>query len=533
MRRLGQSKLGSSSEGQLCILRHGSHSPERISHGPDITLRIPDEVLTLIFEHLPTRASYSFFYDSTTRNLTSSLYVCKRWRRCYNPIHYRRLRVAQSIPTIKLSRSLQYQPALGNYTRILDIDYNVHRTVDLLVKIVQHCTLVRRLSLQGGWSEELRPLLEAIAKLAYVENLFFSGNSNGPSLSAIFPQLERRTLKTLALQGYGLGKGEELVTSWSSSQIPFTECTAEKLLPLACQFDGSLTSLTIKDPSCPPEVTRLIMCWPAALISFKCYSLRDLPFGAQYTATAMEKILHLQRQSLKRIDLGIIPRRLDSTGIPDFSNFPSLETLSLSKCNLFTEVESVAVAKLSTPFLHQLSVTFSTDEQHETAYQDFGANEAAWFTNFALYARKSPKLVLKTMFVDFCPGMGCNVDYVPDLDWPWIHLEEAVKLCSGAGITLTYQDPTHTAEQWLIERQSSKICDDHFRGKHAHESGEKTGEALEASVFCQECQREFADRQHEWALPDEEEEEEEEEEGESEGHTSRSESQSVGHREDY
>lgn len=452
-------------------------------------MMIPDELLALVFDHLPPRHSEDYYWPNTHASALSMLLVCRRWHRCYTPFFYRKLNIEKKIRSIKLSKTLEHRPELCDHIRELRFTVNQSKLdINFLTNILQRCSKIRKLSLHGDWSEDMQPLLETVARLEYIDTLSFSGSAAGPSVNAILRQLERPTLKHLRLERFGVGRAEQLDAPWPQNSTAFTGQQAEQLLPRTRHHSGSVTSLTICDPAAPAEVTQLIMNWPASLVSFTCYYLCHSIWALEYTPTIMQKILHTQCESLRHVSLGIVPGApTDPTSIPDFTALQCLETLQLSKYNLFAEDGSTALRKLSAPCLRHLIVNFDTEDQHSTHYSDLTDNHVSWFNNFATLATKSSTLALKTIYIDFRPD-----DYPGDIDegvcWPWVYLDEAAAALSRADITLTYSQPVWSANEWEEHKLKAEIRRAHCRGEHAQRNGDHASGLPGAAVFCDDCE---------------------------------------------
>ncbi|MCJ1316031.1 hypothetical protein MMC15_001351 [Xylographa vitiligo] len=455
-----QSTLGISLDGLLCVLPQRRRTPD----GPDLTATIPDELLSLIFDFLPPAYSRDAYPVKDLANPLSLLFVCRRWQRCYTPILYRELYIKKDRRPKKLLKTLEYQPPLSGYIKTLDINIDSHRiNIDALTSVVQHSCHVRKITLSANMGEELRPLLEAIARLEYLELLRLHCS---PSMYTIAHQLERPSLRHLELWCYGWGIGDKLRASEPEDGVVFTKHHAKSLLPLAHHYTGALTSLAILNPAAPPEVTGFIICWPTALVRFTA-TLSHSFFAHRYTPASMERILLRQRHSLKDITLGALSfsRGQGGSGMLDFSSFHSLETLSMSCYNIFSEAAATTLQKLSAPLLHHLSISFATEEQHDTHFSSFGADEVTWFKNFAS-AANSANTALRTVFVEFDPDSYIYDGIDQNLRWPWAYLDEAAQALAEIGITLTYSPPRWTIEQWEEEKVQAKMRIEHDGGEY-------------------------------------------------------------------
>ncbi|MCJ1437599.1 hypothetical protein MMC27_006986 [Xylographa pallens] len=485
---LRQSKLGISPDGLLCFLPQ----PRRTPAGPDLSSTIPDELLSLILGYLPPTSSRNPYCDEDPTDPLALLLVCRRWHRCYTPVLYRELYIRKIHRPKKLLQTLELRPTFSSYIKALDINIRSRRmNIDVLASIVRHSFLIRKLSLSTDPGEELRPLLEAIARLEYLDSLCFLCS---PSMCTIVHQLERPSLRHLELSWYGWGIGDdEIGASKPPNDIMFTIHQAKRLLPLTYHYTGALTSLTIYNPAVPPKVTESIMCWPTALVSFTAACLYHTSFAYRHTPASMERILGRQRHSLKEISLGIMPfhGNQGEFRMLDFSSFCSLETLSMSCHNLFSsEPEATTLQKLSAPLMHHLRISFASESQDGPYFSSFGAEKATWFKNFAS-AAKSANTALKTIFIEFDPDDDVQYEIDQDHRWPWTYLDEAAQALSESGITMTYSRPLWTSEQWEEEKVQAKIRKAHDKGEHQHQNKEHLQGSSVGEVFCRECQEEL------------------------------------------
>ena len=369
---------------------------------------------------------------------------------------------------------------LSNYIKVLHKGAGL--SADVLTSIIQRSRFVRELTCSTNMCTEVNSLHQAIGKLEYLDTLRLL---SCPSIYTILPHLKQKSLRHLDLSSYGVGRGDELEESQPSNDNTFTEHDAERLLPIAQRYTGTLTSLTISSPAAPPEVTEIIMCWPAALLSFKAEFLSHSHFRHQYNAASMERLLNRQRDTLKDISLGIlkIRREQGESGLPDFSSFSSLERLSVSSRNCFAESEVTTLRKLSAPLMHHLQVDFASVDQHKTHVSSFGIDEVTWFKNFAL-AAKSTDIALKTIFIEFDPDAYIQDEISENDPWPWTYVHDVAQAFAQSGIKLTYSRPCWTIEQWDEEKLQAKILRAHDRGEHQHPKRD----LLAATVICRECQ---------------------------------------------
>ena len=483
---LRQSKLGVSPEGLLCFLPR----PRRTPAGPDLSSTIPDELLSLILGYLPPTSSRDPRYEDDSTDPLAILLVCRRWHRCYTPVLYRELYLGKIHRPKKLLQTLELRPAFRRYIKALGISISRRTNMDALTAIIRHAILIRKISLNANPGEELRSLLDTIARLEYLDSLSLLC---GPSMCTVVHHLRRPSLRHLELSWYGWGIGDQSRSrKLLINDIVFTIRQARILLPPADHYTGGLTSLTIFNPAVPPTVTESIMCWPTALVRFTAVCLSHALRIYHHTPASMETILGRQRESLKEISLGIMPFQGNQgeSRMIDFSSFCTLETLSMSCHNFFSsEPEATTLQKLSAPLLHHLCVSFATEGQDRPHFSTFGADKATWFQKFASEA-KSANTALKTIFIAFEPD-DCIDDIDENCRWPWAYLDEAAQALSKSGITMTYSRPCWTLEQWEEEKVQAKMRIAHDLGEHQPQNKEHVQRSSVSGVVCRECQDEL------------------------------------------
>lgn len=181
-------------------------------------------------------------------------------------------------------------------------------------------------------------------------------------------------------------------------------------------------------------------------------------FASHYTVDAVERILSNHRESLRYINIGIIPGKPPKNGnynasrIPNFSNFQCLDELQLSSYNLMAEKPSEATAKLAAPLLRHLRINFSEESRHVKMHRVFGEDQVLWLADFA---SQNPVSVsntrLQSVFIDFD-----DLDYNPYCDsllyvtvsWSWQYLQQAKEEMSRYNIVMRHSEPDCIREEW-------------------------------------------------------------------------------------
>lgn len=469
--RLKQSYLGSSSQGTLCILPcPWDISPSR-TLGKCFISTLPDELLAEVLEFLAP-PSY-FLHNSQYEQLLPILFVCRRWRRLYEPLLYRRIDLGYNgweklRRTYRLLETLKQRPELRACVRETDIQlFKINDTTSgAIADILRYCeSSLRKLSLHTRWeSSAIWPILCTIRNFPRLEALRFSGYEGGPALQMILTHFDGTVLKTLALSRYGLSFGDGPGAPWNSANAtgpPFISASAENLLA-AHRIRGKVTTLKLNDPSAPLHITELLVHWPACLVSLTLTNLTQSKFWGQYSVRAVQRCLDYHCHSLEHVTLGILAS--DANHMPEFSHFPKLQTLQISSYNILFERTHVAAAKLSgaPSMLRHLSVSFCTEDQHQESFKEFGAERLRWMEDFA--GRMTTKGTtsdgktfnrLQTIHVEFNPD-----DYLPSWSgeealtgdmpsWPWQHVDQAAQALSKLGTRMTYSTPSMSKREWF------------------------------------------------------------------------------------
>jgi hypothetical protein len=209
-----------------------------------------------------------------------------------------------------------------------------------------------------------------------------------------------------------------------------------------------VASLVLSDPSTPLQVTEHLLRWPARLQKLSLTSLTHARHAQEYSLTNIERLLGSHCKSLRFIEIGIIPWVNDS--MPDFSGFPYLERLHLSRYQLLAETSSNALRKLAAPCLRHVAISFCTEDQHSEDYKEFATEQVRWFADFAaLKTSEYPTSRLETIFVQFNPtDSPFWFSDFQDVTWPWVYLDEAAQIVAQHGLNLTYSEPGWSKREW-------------------------------------------------------------------------------------
>ena len=369
---LRQSYLRRTADGQL-LLQNPHRSLAAESNQPHVgTISIlPDEILSEILSYVPPRIKANLSERENDNETFPLTLVCKKWQRAYGPTLFRTITTQYSYGK-KLCRSrallelLNVRPHLKCYPRELRITTagtTAHAALYRIVTaIIKCCPGLRQVCFCSMYTAEASKALSAISTLPRLESL----NLAGPSLQLFFGTFTLPSLRNLTLSYYGPGRTPEddAAVLGHGEPISITQSQLEQLFPVSKYHTGNVTTMSLPLPACHPNVTEHILRWPSALTDFSI-SFQQSIVQKHYTVPAMQRILDIQRSSLKRITLGILWGSLNrNVGCPDFSLFPHLETLSISSYNLIRSETPVDAARnLSAPSLRCLTLSFRTEDQ--------------------------------------------------------------------------------------------------------------------------------------------------------------------------
>jgi hypothetical protein len=451
-----QTFLTTSSGGELCITPLSpsySFLPEQRQNGPIST--IPEEVLLEIFSYI----------DRIDGNeLVAIPLVCRSWRRVYEPIRFRRITCTRWYKTYGrghiyqarlLSEALQNRPHCCNYPQLLKI--NLYKPSEgacrILTEIIGRCQNIRSVHLQAlelcTW-----PLLHAIRSLPRLETLHL----HYPSLHLIFEVFGPLPLKNLYLHRYGVGKSATDPSSQWRPELSISQHNLESLLPPTRFHTGSLTSLTLHDPSAALHVTEHILRLPKRLEHLSITSLITAFRWSEYNCAAIQHFLSIHQQSLKSITLGNIHSPRGTKRLtPNFTSFPCLEKISMSAHDIICqETPSIALSKLAAPLLRSLSLSYCSEHEPIERFEDFQAEQVNWLREFASLRKESPSSKLVELHINFSPK-HCRVsdnEVIPP--WPWEYVEQAKQAVAEFGMTLEYEDSSRhfqSREEWNKDGQ--------------------------------------------------------------------------------
>lgn len=421
------------------------------------------------------------------------MHVCKRWRDIYEqriwfqafcpngrigislqhwegPNHFREQQRLKTILFL-LQKYPQIRQSLTIFSFAASTQSNSSIT-SLISAILPLCNSIKEVYLNCDFDEHARDLLpirspflcfeEMSLNISWNLSLRNSGSQrrriyesgraiwvheqayiSGPSLWAIV-HFVPSSVTTLRLSGYGLGvQFEAHARTWGV----VTEAELNSALPPALYRTGQVQKLVLTDPNCPPEVSERLMLWPAALVDISIKDEGGYELEQHFTVQGVQRILDVQRCSLKRIHIHRIVNsfRHDARQSPDFSHYPCLEHLRISGQNIVgKEAPQDAARKLSAPQLRSVTFVF---QPYPRRYRstDFRQEEARWCQEFArLKAELYPNSKLEEISIVFDlpeseldPEAECirkqsrraeGRPVLPDEDytiWPWLFIKQA------------------------------------------------------------------------------------------------------------
>ena len=441
------------SKSLLCL-----KDPVSIPPGETITAQLPNEILAMIFSYLPPRLVRCPYHDSGELTIP---YVCKRWCWIYEAVLYRTLDTDQCWwdnpqKTLRLLHNLSYLH-LAPYIREVNVTLrgtlrggsSSIKTWKNVSRILSPCKRIRSASVFADFKPRAWPFLEWLA-MQPLQRLSLSGYSGGAGLKLILDRFDLPTLQYLSLSSCGV-YGQLAAVPELFLETSVDQNFLDQLLPPHRLYTGSVTTIVLKDPWTPADVTAHFLCWPRRLEQLTLESLRGSRYSDRYNLTSIQKLLDGHCKSLRRVKLGSFKE-----GTPDFSAFPCLEWLYVSVRQMRCVSHEDGFRKLVAPKLRFLNVRFDDEELDNL----FSLIEADWFTDFAACSTDDTSNVscLETIFIDFEPDFDESFD-MEDLDvpWPWHYLEEAACRISAHGIKLAYTTPSCTREQWDSWKERSRL----------------------------------------------------------------------------
>ncbi|PLB46510.1 hypothetical protein P170DRAFT_438276 [Aspergillus steynii IBT 23096] len=441
---------------------------------------LPNELLTWIFEITPRYADNNHpGYTAWHRRLEyypwlRFMLVCRRWRIVGERLLYRNMSLKiLDEPSESLTRVTK-SPHICPFARDLRLTVSLSKPVaNSTLDLLRNFNAVRKLDLTGRPYKIGREILEIIRSMPLTEVSL----GELPSLNMIFEFFDIPTLTHLSVSSLDRGKNFQSPPSGSEEKKPALEEEEEnvsnsspspntptdtkptlngdaaegtkaldELLPSSRQRTSKITSIHFSCPSTGVQAAQQLFLWPAHLEEVKISLLTTANTYEEYTAEGVQSLLTPQSESLRKIDIGVMTQ--GRGGIPDFSNFPRLEEVTISSYNLFHDSPEGAHQKLSAPELKRLEISFSPEELWSESLNDFGENETLWLEEFIELVKDAPETSkLKNIYVRFKP----QPTYPPrdDVDeWPWDMFEELAEVSEEYGITFEYDQPEFSKRQF-------------------------------------------------------------------------------------
>jgi hypothetical protein len=353
---------------------------------------------------------------------------------------------------------LTARPHLYRHVRIINFHFNDNPKLAFqdLANHLEKFTGLRTVTFSSCYPEESRCLLEAMRRVPMLEDLTLRGVSATVSIQIVLQNFLLPSLKRLKLSRYGVSNSSTEIAApdrnWNGDPPPLslTQTELEQLLPPAQYHTGNVVSMEFEAPTASFNITEHLLRWPTQLVELSIASLwYDSPYtrgGPINTREVVQRLLSVHQQSLKRIRLGMI--LCGGTGMPDFSEFPNLETLSMSAYNTIQfETPSVMLQKLAAPKLQCFTIDFFAESRDLQERSNFGEEQVQWMQDFAsLKQELFPSSMLDRVVIVFNPDQSPalfrsenlwwinpwriargskEVNYMRHAPWPWEHLQQA------------------------------------------------------------------------------------------------------------
>lgn len=481
-RHLQQSLLGSSLQGELCIVLRSSHIEQPIKC---FISALPDELLTQILDFVsPPKRGYN---DGEYQKSLRYLRVCRRWRRVYESILYRFPDLGSldsstfRLPSILL-RTLEQRPDLGICVSKFEFKFSgFYRRTSVyptLAELLHSChSSVRHVKVHAHWEDAaFWNVIHCLQVCGRLHTLHISSISTHPrvacGLKTILEQCDIPSLRTLTIDRYGICPAENPSASTRACYHRILDLLVDGLSNLlrGRRGKGAMTTLRVRVPSIPVHITDQLVQWPARLVSFSLTILGRTVFFRQYTAVWAQQMLDYHRESLENVELGMLSRSDRSPLLmPDFSQFPKLRTLQLFSYNLLAEEPLVAAAKLigGTSTLKHLQICFEREDEPWGATEGFGPTQLQWFQAFLTAPITMTESIspddrlfhsLDTIHIRFEPDVDITSDLQDDSQplpakndvppWPWRHVDQAASAASKLGVKMKYA-AKFTRREWF------------------------------------------------------------------------------------
>ncbi|PLB41055.1 F-box protein [Aspergillus candidus] len=414
---------------------------------------LPTEVLIEIFSHLENP-------DEPQRSLCSTwlplMQVCQTWRTVaerliFSKLTYRNERHDHRL-TRQLLRHMHSKPYLWRYPQSLHMSTYTEEGNNLCVemarKAAEHKSPVRKAKFESMAFPCNIPLLESLSKFPLVE-LDLCTVQQGLPIRFIFELFDLLTLKTLRLRHIAWSEyvNDKLIEirPWSAAEgikcpkvawlrpqnQPRSPRELEQLLPFTRRRTGNITSLTLAVPIADPDVAELLFQWPRCLREVVFSHVLDSPYTDIYTASTIESLLAVHRQSLEKLDIPALP----FNGLPDMSTFPALNSLRIHISSLLPLTPQEAWRHLAAPNLHHLTIDFTATV--------FEPSTSTWIKKF-FHGANLPRPLHLTMEYTWASWHGPSPTFFPpDLQ------EETPPIASDHNIALIYRTP---AEECILSR---------------------------------------------------------------------------------
>ena len=449
---------------------------------------LPDTLLADIFELDYNKDIFPYtggwrpeHQRSTTRAIAK---VCRRWHQLCEPFIYRRVKVDLSGGRVHPARlrfvenpeeshrvtvatlhglfaNLYRFPRLRALTREVSIvsnslysDETASEDVWQMIQLLRWWRpQLQTVTLHGSSvdDKECRPLFFQISKLP-LSHLTLSDIS----LSFFLKYFQYPGLRTLQL-GYMTWTADRDQMSMGSKPVMGNRLYGwhdEVHLPRECRFTSAIECITIHLPNHHPGALNPLFRWPAALKTVQITSLMRSSYAKHWTPEAIQSLLVLQENSLRSITLGIMPRR--DVNMLDLLSFTQLEDLTLNAANVFGVDALNAVDRLAAPKLRCLSIDFSTEDQHDTSFDEITSERRRWLLDLAQSA-SARGINLQQIHLDFRPEEPYAADPDdPENEWPWRKLKRlAKKMSRRYKMQLTWPTPVLNEDEWYENLQET------------------------------------------------------------------------------
>jgi hypothetical protein len=185
----------------------------------------------------------------------------------------------------------------------------------------------------------------------------------------------------------------------------------------------------------PLSISERILYWSTNLTSLALTWFPDSHNGSKFTTESVKRYIDVHRPTLKSLEIGFFCGGWPS--IPGVSDFPQLETLTISAFNVVRHVSPAqALDILAAPKLRCITFPYHTDSRQRREGTRFTGEHLSWFRAFAKEKSLRPQGVLDKIVIKYdihiSPEEICflkgndNWRIQTEIAWPWEYVVRVI-----------------------------------------------------------------------------------------------------------